>query len=257
MNVVHPEAAPFFYKRGEVGCLLIHGYTGAPAEMRWLGKQLAGLNYSVLGPRLFAHGTDQEDLIRARWHDWYHSVEDGYHLLKGQCDQIFVVGLSLGGVLALTLGGYKPVSGIVALSTPFSIPDAYVKLLLPLIPIISKVWRFKTKGVPHWVEPGLQEDHYDYPAFPLIAASHLHNLLKEMQKQLPNISAPVLILHSKTDRSVSESHPQNIFKHVGSSDKALKWVENSSHVVTRDAEKDLVLEEIHTFIQRIITQSDS
>ena len=119
MNVVQVEAAPFFFKRGKIGCLLIHGYTGAPAEMRWLGEQLANNDYSVLSPRLFAHGTDQEDLLRAKWRDWYHSVEDGYHLLKGQCDQIFVVGLSLGGVILMAVGNAAPPSPTIPASLTF------------------------------------------------------------------------------------------------------------------------------------------
>jgi carboxylesterase len=251
MNVVQVEAAPFYFKRGKIGCLLIHGYTGAPAEMRWLGEQLANHDYSVLAPRLFAHGTDQEDLLRAKWRDWYHSVEDGYHILKGQCDQIFVVGLSLGGVLALLLGAQQSVSGIIALSTPYLLPDAVVKLLLPLIPIVSKFWRFKSKGVPYWVDPEPQKDHVDYPAFPLVGASELHGLMKEMREQLPTIKNPVLIIHSKRDKSVSEKHPTRIFEYVGSEDKELKWLENSGHVITRDADKDRVLQEIDGFIKRV------
>jgi carboxylesterase len=257
MNVVQSEAAPFFFKRGKVGCLLVHGFTGAPAEMRWLGEQLAESDYSALGVRLFAHGTDQKDMLRAKWRDWYLSVVDGYHLLGGQCDQIFVVGLSLGGVLSLLLGTQHPVTGIVALSTPYSVPDSRVKPLLPLIPIISRLWRFKSKDTPDWVNPELQKDHFEYPAYPLIGLNELHLILKEMREQLPTVTAPTLIIHSKTDRSISDEHPKNILDRLGCDDKELKWLEKSGHVITRDVEKERVFQEIVKFIQKVSLKNES
>jgi carboxylesterase len=257
MNVVRSEAAPFFFKRGAVGCLLVHGFTGAPAEMRWLGERLAESDYSVLGVRLFAHGTDQKDMLRAKWRDWYLSVLDGYNLLKGQCEQIFAVGLSMGGVLSLLLGAEHPVTGIVALSTPYLIPDPRIKLLLPLIPFVSKFWRFKSKGSSHWVDPESQKDHIEYPDYPLIGAHESHLVLKQLQELLPTISAPTLIIHSKIDQSVSVEHPKRIFDQLGSSDKEIKWLGNSSHVITRDAEKERVLQEIIMFIERLSPKGDS
>ena len=250
MNVVQAEAAPFFYKGGKVGCLLIHGFTGAPAEMRWLGEQLARHDYSALGVRLFAHGTHHQDMLRAKWRDWYLSALDGYHLLKGHCDQIFVIGLSMGGDISLLLGGHYPVSGIVALSTPYIVPRPLIRPLIPIIPLVSKVWPFKSKGDPDWVDAQAGEDHFDYPAYPLIGVYELKQLLKEMRMLLPSISAPTLLLHSKTDGSVPVDHPKRIYEELGTTDKQLIWLENSGHVITRDAEKDRVLEEIIQFISR-------
>ena len=33
---------PFFFEGGEVGCLLVHGFSGSPPEMRPMGEYLAG-----------------------------------------------------------------------------------------------------------------------------------------------------------------------------------------------------------------------
>ena len=97
-----PNAEPFFYPGGQTGCLLVHGFTGAPHEMHGLGKHLSGAGYSVLGVRLSGHGTDPKDMIRSRWRDWLASVEDGWNLLSGCTERIVVIGLSMGGVLSLT-----------------------------------------------------------------------------------------------------------------------------------------------------------
>jgi carboxylesterase len=51
------DAEPFFFPGGPDGCLLIHGFTGTPFEMRGLGQYLAARNYTVFGPRLSHHGS--------------------------------------------------------------------------------------------------------------------------------------------------------------------------------------------------------
>jgi len=89
--MIIPTAEPFFFPGGPTGCLLVHGFTGTPKEMRWLGEYLASRGYSVLGVRLFAHATYPEDMIRARWYDWLASVEDGWHYLSGLTQQIFIL----------------------------------------------------------------------------------------------------------------------------------------------------------------------
>jgi len=53
---------PFFFEGGEVGCLLVHGFSGSPPEMQPMGDYLAGKGLTVLGVRLAGHGTSPEDM---------------------------------------------------------------------------------------------------------------------------------------------------------------------------------------------------
>src|SRR5512134_3803819 len=103
MSQIIPTAEPFFLlgDSSKPACLLIHGFTGAPKEMRWMGEYLHAQGHTVLGVRLAGHATQPEDLLHATWSDWLASVEDGFDYLKCFCDQVYLVGLSLGGVLAL------------------------------------------------------------------------------------------------------------------------------------------------------------
>ena len=80
-----PTAEPFSLlgDRSKPACLLIHGFTGTPKEMRWMGEYLNEHGYTCLGVRLTGHATDPEDMIRSNWTDWTASVEDGYSLLRG------------------------------------------------------------------------------------------------------------------------------------------------------------------------------
>jgi carboxylesterase len=131
VNQLLEGGEPFFFPGGQTGCLLLHGFTGAPKEMRLLGEHLADQGYTVLGPRLFGHATIKKDMLRARWRDWVASSLDGYYLLRGACTKIVVMGLSMGGALTLYLGARYPVDGLVAMSTPYA----------PLIGTIQKLLR--------------------------------------------------------------------------------------------------------------------
>jgi carboxylesterase len=130
MLQIIPTAEPFFFpapktSSNSVGCLLVHGFTGTPKEMRGMGEYLARQGYSVLGIRLTGHATQPDDMRRSRCADWTVSVEDGYQLLRGVADNIYLVGLSMGGVLSLLMSTRLDVKGVVAMSTPYRLPVNY------------------------------------------------------------------------------------------------------------------------------------
>ena len=253
--IVQDEGKPFLLPGGRVGCLLIHGTTGTPKEMRWLGEYLAEKGYSVLGCRLFGHATDQKDLLRARWYDWHTSVEDAYHILSGICDEIFIAGISLGGLLAIHFASQFPVSGLITYSAPYSMPEKLAVILRPVLPLLSTVWHFFPKGEPDWHDIELHKDHLEYPAYPIRVATELHRLIDVVQKDLPNITVPVLIIHSIKDATVPYQHAEKIHETIGSRDRELLWLENSGHNMTRDSERDKVFHATAAFIQRLSTNA--
>jgi len=248
MSLIMPGAEPFYFPGGRTGCLLIHGFTGTPKEMRFLGEHLAGAGCTVLGVRLFAHATRQEDMLRARWRDWVASAEDGLHLLGEACDRVVVMGLSMGGILALLLAAEHAVSGVVALSTPYDSPDPRLRLR-PLAAFLTLFWRFARKGPPDWHDPTVAADHLEYPLAPVRGGVELYDILAELRRRLPTVTCPALVIHSRGDLTVRGSSAEAIVAHMGSGDKKLVWVENSGHVVTRDAERERVFAEVLSFVR--------
>lgn len=254
--MIIPSAEPFFFPGGRTGCLLVHGFTGTPKEMRPLGEALAKEGFSVLGVRLVAHATQPVDMLRARWTDWLASVEDGWHLLRGAADQIVVGGLSMGGMLALLLAsercaGRCPVAGVIAMSTPYAfIPDPrlpFIRLLHRLIPEVKK-------GPPDWRDPQAELDHVDYPAYPTRAIAELIDLTAEMRRALPTVSVPVLLMHARGDSGGgffdADSMPK-IHAALGSQEKEMLWLEDCGHVITRDARRAQVFQAAAAFLRRL------
>ena len=258
MSQIIPTAEPFLFlgDRSKPACLLIHGFTGTPKEMRWMGEYLNGLGLTCLGVRLAGHSTIPEDLIASRWTDWTVSVEDAYSLLRGVADHIFFIGLSMGGVLSLLMSTRLKVRGVIAISTLYKLPDdarlRYVKLISRFMPFIPKSNEVPGAG---WFDKEAWKDHISYPQNPVLSIGELDKLLAEMRNALPRVNVPVLLIHSKNDKYVL---PENIERIdaalINASDKTKLYLTGSGHVVTRDAEREQVFESAVEFIQRISIQ---
>ena len=242
---------PFYFPGNETGCLLIHGFTGAPTEMRPLGEFLAEKGYSVLGIRLTGHGTRIEDMNRVIWQDWSNSVLDGWHLLRPNTSRVFIIGLSMGGVLALYHASFLPVEGVVSLSAPYEMePDPRLKIL----PLFSKIIPYASKEKSDWQDPHANEDHFSYAMYPTKAIVQLTHLLEAMRASLPAITAPALLVHSRKDIGVPHHNMEKISHELGTTEQKIQklLLENSGHVVTRDLDKDLVFRTTHQFIQNVL-----
>jgi carboxylesterase len=259
MSQIIPTAEPFFFlgDRAKPACLLIHGFTGTPKEMRWMGEYLHQFGYTCLGVRLAGHAADPEDMIRSHWTDWTASVEDGYSLLRGITDPIFLLGLSMGGVLSLLMSTRLDVKGVIAMSTPYKLPD---DPRLRHIEWISKIVTYMPKGDEEpgasWFDKEAFKDHVSYPMNPVRSIGELNKLLGEMRAALSKVNVPVLLIHSRDDDYVLAESPELIFADlIHASDKTKLFVTGSGHVVTRDAARHQVFQAALEFIQKVESKS--
>lgn len=230
---------------GKTACLLIHGFTGAPKEMRPMAEALHKKGLTVMGIRLAGHATNIEDMRRTRYTDWFASVEDGINLLKSAYERVFLVGLSMGGVLALSAASYCEVDGVVALAAPFELnPDWRLRF----IRLISLFIRWKKKG--HKVKDKKNSDHVDYPVYPTISIAELNDLTKAMQNELHKIKAPVLLVYSKSDQQVPIANVEKIKARLTTNNVEQLILEKSGHVITEDTESDIAFETAYRFIKK-------
>ena len=239
-----------------IGILLVHGWTSAPQDMTDLGKHLADKGHTVLGVRLPGHATRPADLNRIRWRDWSAAVEDGHSLLEPTCDRIFVMGLSLGGALALLLAASRPVAGVVAMATPYEVPPRtsirWLRYLLPALRPISTFLRYVPKpSINDYKDQQAYRDHVSYGVFPIRSVPEVASLLKRLREQLPTLRAPVLLMHAVEDRGVSPDNARSIFSQVGSDEKELVWIENSGHVITLEPARRQVYDLAAGFVEQV------
>jgi len=252
-QLILPTAEPFFFPGGKTGCLLVHGFTGTPKEMRWLGEYLAAQGHTVFGVRLAGHATRPKDMVRTRWPDWLASVEDGLHVLRSVCDHVFILGLSMGGALSLLAAARYPIiQGVVALSTPLYVSNDWrVKYLRWFQYIMPEVG----KGAPDWHDAKAAQAHLSYPTYPTRSLAELNDLLAEMRASLAAIHAPVLLMQSHADSTIPPESMDTLYTQIGSATKEKLWLENSGHVITREPERDTVFHQASRFIDACLEEA--
>ena len=239
-------AEPFFLPgSGKSGVLLIHGFTGTPAEMVLLGEYLQQQGYCVLAVRLCGHGTSPENMAKTDWQDWYDSACDGYDLLRGFCEDISVIGLSMGALLAMRLSLDCFVNKVISLSAPIFISSERNLHLLP--PLESAKGRFMPKR--RRCLPDLPDRcNVFYHKMPLVCIHELLACIREIKEQLPKLKRPLLIVQSRNDHTVNTASGEYIYEHAESAVKELFYLESSGHLVTLDLERDIVFQKIKSFL---------
>ncbi len=222
-------AEPYFADGGTVGVLVIHGYTGCPQSMRPWAEHLAAAGYTVSLPRLPGHGTRWQDLQQTRWPDWYAEVDNAFTALRARCEQVFVMGLSMGGTLSLRLAEQRPdeVAGLVLVNPSVMMKDPR----LILMPILRRILATLPGIASDIKKPDVTELAYDRN--PLHALSSLMDLWRTVRADLGKVTAPVLMLRSTDDHLVKPINGETLRKelHCPLEERLLN---NSYHVATLD-----------------------
>src|ERR1700681_831592 len=114
----------FLFPGTGLSALLIHGLSGTPYEIRYLGERLASQGVRVLGVRLKGHAGAPEELGASDHSGWYESAVKGLERLRQYGDANVVIGLSMGAILAARLAADQPeaVAGLVMLAPSFFLP---------------------------------------------------------------------------------------------------------------------------------------
>lgn len=244
---VHLDPSAFFLPGGPVGVLLIHGFTGSPPEMRLVGDYVHQRNCTVSGPLLPGHGTSADDMNRRKWREWTDCVEQALADLQARCETVFVGGLSMGAVLALYLAARHPeLSGVVAYS-PALWPANWLIYLTPVFKYLLP--RQRQSSEKDLTSPEADLRLWSYEVNPIFAAHELLKLARRVRKTLPQVTQPLLVIHSTLDSAIHPDSARRTYERVASADKELVTLHNSGHCITVDSEWEFVAQKTHEFIQ--------
>ena len=269
--------ADFLMKGGDAGVLLIHGLTGTPTEMRWIGQGLNRAGFTVYGMQLAGHCGDEEDLLRTRWQDWLQSVRDAADQFRPTVRRLFVAGLSMGAVLALKLAVERPAEidglGIYGVNFRYdgwSIPwlsrlGAY---LLPLArPLhIGRHRRFLEQPPYGIKDERLRKFIFDRMSDgnsaaaglignPWYSLADMYQLSGIVRRQLPQVRVPCIVIHAANDDIASAKNARLVVDRVNAPTE-LVLLENSYHMITIDRERNIVSQRSAVFFERIAAELD-
>lgn len=245
-TVAIPGAEPFFHEgnNGEA-FLLLHGWSASPESLRFLRAGFADAGYSVYVPLLPGHGTSAKDQTRFGPVDWFQAAKIDLHLLCARYDKVHVVGVSMGGSLALQLAALEPenVASVITVNGPVTMASpTFAKDILDGHP---------DKPLPGWSPPlfkGAPEDEISYEDRRRKSAADLMSMCALARDLLPMITVPILVLQSVHDTIVEKENAHLILDGVASTQKQLEWLEQSYHISQLDLDRDRVVSHTLEFV---------
>ena len=241
----HRRVGRFAADGAPVGAVLCHGLTGMPGSLRPWAEALAAAGLTVRLPRLPGHGTRWQDANKVTWQDWYDELERAFDEVRSRCEQTFVMGLSMGGTLALRLAEQRgaDVSGVVVVNPSLFTTRKDAKLLPLLrlvVPSLKPVGNdIKKEGA---VEPA-------YDRLPVKAAYQLSLLWKLTNAELDQVTQPLLVFTSRDDHVVEPANSNRLISGASTAEKRHVWLDDSYHVATMDNDFPRIVEDTLAFIR--------
>jgi carboxylesterase len=242
-NISRPELLfPADGKGNGKSVLLIHGYTGSPHDMRYLGERLQKQGYLVSIPRLPGHGTCLDDFLETGAEEWLRRSVDSWLELETFDRPQYLAGLSMGGILAVILASsFRPER--LVLAAPALMTSNPVLSLTPLLKFFVKK-RHKSE-VERYEDPDLDYLSREYWSVTTpSSAAELYRLQRLGRKLLSRVSAPTLTIVSENDHSVPAAVGAYIQSGISSEKKEVLTLKESPHVVVNDCEKETVADRI-------------
>lgn len=248
---VRAERRAYKLHSGPVGCLMLHGFLGSPTSSRPMAEHLAKQGLTVHCPLLPGHGELPDKLYGARREQWLSEAEEALETLRRDCDEIFIIGHSMGTVLGAYLAyANADIRGLVMLAPLWKPPSRAISLLRVLRYVMPWFYPWRINRLRRLARerlldlyPDLDLDDPQVQAWLPRATRVPTDAVDEMRKVAdmgrhlwPRLTLPVLLLQGENDIAVKPGNTEQIFEVLGSEDKALHTFPRAGHELMRPFE---------------------
>jgi carboxylesterase len=226
-----------------IGCLCIHGFTGAPNEVNPLADYLKKeTDWMIRVPTLPGHG-DTLQLKGINYKQWLQHAEEELKWLLEKCEIVYIIGFSMGGLIASYLATLYPVNKLVLLSAA-----AYYINVKQLAKDIKDIVKDTVKG-----DLGTNELFLRYKkkitATPIGATVQFRKLVSKVRKILPEVKIPTFIAQGENDGIVPMKSAQYLYDSIGASIKEVLYIPNSKHHICHCDQNEQLFKEILFFLK--------
>jgi len=241
-----------FNENSKLGIYIIHGFSSTTYEVKELLNHLCKLGFYVEANNLPGHGTTIDDCNHTKYTDWISFVEQDIARMYIKCDKVIVMGVSMGGLLAMNLAITFPLDGIVIAGSLLKFKKEFdVRIITRLFhkfkPKVIKKYQFDKYNMKH-------VDFYGYNAYPIIALNEMRKLVDNISIKLDKIKCPVLMIHSKDDKTALYNKNFQLIKNKlsNASVDSLVLDDAGHHLFDPDKKNaKIIFEKISTFVARI------
>ncbi len=242
------------------GIVLVHGLTGSPMEMRFLERRLERAGFVVEVPLLAGHGHGVAELVRTRWQDWAASVNASVLRLAATTDSVACVGICVGGMLALHAAASLPLQSVVALAPTLNYDGWSMPWYFRLAPVLPALWfipavrRMSFAEQPPYgikcdrLRRRIEEGGFDgaIAEFPAAALKQSMQLFRAVERQLPHVRAPALLVHAREDDVASPRNAERVRRRLGGPVQ-VRYLDDSYHMVHVDRQRTEVADLVAGF----------
>ncbi len=221
--------------------------------MLHVARSLNARGVRCLCPVMAGHGGDPEALRGLPWAVWVEKARRDFTRLEG-ARRTFLVGSSMGALVACALAHALPerVSGLALLAPALRLGGtARLAALLArgalgaALPLVPKLGGSDVR------DREMRRGNPCMAAVPLSAVGELADLARHVDRLLPGIAAPAIVIAGAHDHTVKLAGVRRLALRIGSGPARLVVLPRSFHLVGIDVERDRCSDEVTTFLTGI------
>jgi carboxylesterase len=238
-------------RAGAPGVLLLHGGGDTPQVMAALAEHLYRNGFAVRAPLLAGHGRALAELASITPEDWYRDAARELESMRAAHDWVALVGLSMGGSLAIRLASeHADIPAMVLLAPYIDMPDTVrraartTQLWGWLFPYVS------ARGRRSVLDPVAAAKSLGHGLVTPAFLRALDSVVKDAVRALPSVQTPTLVVQSREDNRIAAESAEHAFMRLGARDKQFVWTNGAAHVITVDYGRERVFELTQQWLER-------
>lgn len=242
-GIIEGAAAIDLPRESAPAVLLLHGGGDTPQVLADLAVHLHERGFAVRVPLLSRHGRALSSLALTSATELHGDVNAEYEALRAKHEWVAVVGLSVGGALAIVLAASRQDVPALVLLAPYVSMPGMVRHLART----SRLWGwatpyFSSRGEASIKDPDAAARTLGYGIMTPAALRAFFDISTAAAQALPRVRVPTRVIQSREDNRISRESAESAFALLGSSEKDFVWVEGAGHVITVDFGRERVYE---------------
>jgi carboxylesterase len=187
--------------------------------------------------------------------DWARAAETAFAGMQSRHRSVSIVGLSMGGALAVALAAKVRSAPALALIAPYLEMPRTIRVAASTHWLWGKLAGEITARSPMSIHDPIEREKS--LAYGSVTGSRLYELLKVVRrasKSLAGVTTPTLLIQSREDPRCSVRGAEQAMKKISAREKKLIWTEGAGHVITVDYGRERVYSEVREWLDAHVRQ---
>lgn len=239
----------FNTKQKQKAVLLLHGFGGKSSNWEYAGQKInQNLNAPVYIPRLPGHGTNINDFLNSNADQWLRKAVDSYLYLKSDFEEIYLAGLSMGGLLAALIASKFEIKKLSLVAPAFFTKNKNI-VFTPYLKYFIKKLDNNFKVDEENSTKAEIDFHNNYSLnYYTEALAELYKVIKKSRQVVSEIKTETQLILSTNDQQVETNKIKSFLnKNMGQFLVDQKIYQKSSHVIVNELEKERCAQDIINF----------